>query len=269
MKDFWGNLGAGLYGAALALALIFGLSGPSEPAELSDVVATVTGGEQQLLAKALTNEVKAIYSSTPGMDFSVKKSIEEIGKGKEEKFYLNLSDVVGVASEATLCAAGMAEAWAAHEFFLGHQAMADVINVHLNWRNDRIMGGSSGSSDFVWLPGTTDQTKLRSLSISGIAGGAVNTELMFKMPRNSFTVCSILWSTVNEISYPIKHFTSQNGYGDFEMFRRNGGNDKIFAAMSMGHGILSLARLVTGFDPGFDIKVSGDTFMVSKVIVRW
>ena len=192
--------------------------------------------------------------------FSAKKAVSELSVRKDE-FYLDLSGVGEMISETTLCATGMFQAWVAHEF-MGHQAMADAMSVRMDWFNGTPLGGSSGSKAYVWWPHTNDKAELRALAISGIAAGALNTEIMLQLPRNSFTMCSILWSVANEIAYPLKHLMS-GGYGDFELYRLNGGNDKLFAGLSIGHSILTLARL-RGFDPGLDIKVDGNTFIVAK-----
>ena len=223
--------------------------------------------------------------------FSVAKAVELPSVGpfsaneeawKTESFTFKIADVggywsgiekVGVVEGLGSVVGGALASYFIHE--ISHDVVASLEGVSTEWdvSPKGILLGRS-----VHVTGDVSAESMRNIIYAGLSEQISTTELVIATGNKGIASSSyILSSGLNEIFYPLAHFLSKDGYGDFGGLEESGGNSDVFAGVVLSFGIRHLYILAGGKDPlrslgpiKFDIALDSATnSAMAKLMVRF
>ncbi len=142
------------------------------------------------------------------------------------------------AKDFSLFVAGLGTGLVNHE--LGHQVIASVYGVHLDWQMK--------DNQPTWFARSQDHEKLRNIALGGTAAEIVSSEIILntKISKDdAFVIGWLAWNIVNPILYVVRHELG-GGHGDLKTIQENsvGLNVRLVEGIKISHSLWTAYRLL-------------------------
>ena len=153
----------------------------------------------------------------------------------------------GNLGDVAQAGAGVVASYFGHE--VAHDMAAAQESVPMEW-NLSPKGIFLGRTVFISVEAKASDESVRSIVGAGLSSQISTTEVVIdSKARGAFGSGYILSSGLNEVLYPLAHFLSKDGYGDFGGLERANGDGDLFAGVVLLFGIRHLYILAGGKDP--------------------